>query len=441
MPLTKKEAVALARDLLAIRAGEKDHLDKIHTYWRGKQALPVIPTGVPTEVKRMAEMSRINVIKLAVNIPAQALFVDGIRSAQSIENDPAWEIWQANKMDAHQTAIHRAAVAYALAYTVVLPGTPHSVIRGASPRAMTTIYGEDPEWPLYALEVFRSGKDTLYRLYDDTSVYYLDEQTENPDPGHTWTPGYIEDRVHALGVTPVVRYRNIEDLDDEALGEVEDLMPLQDQMDFTTFDLLVAQHFSAFRQRYVIGWTSDDENAKAKAAASRLMTFDDGPDDIKLGEFDQTDLSGYLDSRQATLEHMATIGQIAPQHLMGKLINLSAEALAAAEAGQQRKQNAVETTFGESHEQTIRLAAAAEGIKVDDDAEVRWRDTEARAFASTVDGLGKLATMLNVPVEMLWEKIPNWTQQDVENAKALAKSGDSIAQLAELLDRQAAPTT
>jgi hypothetical protein len=73
-----------------------------------------------------------------------------------------------------------------------------------------------------------------------------------------------------------VRFRNLLDLDDDQVGEVEPLMPLQDQIDFTTFGLLVAQHYQSFRQRYIIGWTTDDENEKAKAGASRMWTFDDG---------------------------------------------------------------------------------------------------------------------------------------------------------------------
>jgi hypothetical protein len=94
--------------------------------------------------------------------------------------------------------------------------------------------------------------------------------------------------------------------------------------------------------------------------------------------------------------------------------------LAAAEAGQRRKIAQRETTFGESWEMVFGLAATAMDDKVTDGAQVRWRDTEARALASTVDALGKMAQMLNIPPQMLWERIPGWTQQDVERAKAMA---------------------
>jgi hypothetical protein len=37
-------------------------------------------------------------------------------------------------------------------------------------------------------------------------------------------------------------------------GQVAPLMPIQDQIDLTTFGLLVAQWYGAFKQRWAIGW-------------------------------------------------------------------------------------------------------------------------------------------------------------------------------------------
>jgi len=205
-------------------------------------------------------------------------------------------------------------------------------------------------------------------------------------------------------------------------------------MDITTFGLLVAQHYQAFRQRYIIGWTSDDENEKQRAAASRMLTFDDP--DIKIGEFGQVDLSGYLDSRESTVKFMGIVSQTPPHSLLGEMANLAAEALAAAEAGQRRKIGERETGQGESFEQYLNLAGRMAGLEVDDSAQVRWRDTEARSLAQVVDALGKMATMLGIPPQELWERVPGVSQQDVERWKATAAGGDSLAGLTDMLDRQ-----
>jgi hypothetical protein len=351
--LDTKQVYDLAGDLLKIRTAEMERLNRVYSYLRGGQPLPAVPTGVPDEVRRLAKMSRVNMIRLVIDVPAQSLYVSGYKATGAEDDSPAWDTWQANQLDARQTGVHRAALAYGAAYVSVLPGDTSPVMRGFSPRKATCFYGSDDLWPRYALETRpRLGDKNVYRLFDDEAAYTFIEDTAGPRV--IGAP-----QVHGLGVTPFVRFRNLLDLDDDQVGEVEPLMPLQDQIDFTTFGLLVAQHYQSFRQRYIIGWTADDETEKAKAGAARMLTFDD--DNVTIGEFGEVNLTGYLDSREATLQHLATISQTPPHHLLGKLVNLSAEALVAAESGQRRKIAEREITFGEAWEQALGLAARAGG--------------------------------------------------------------------------------
>lgn len=428
--LDANQAADTARKLIELRSGECERLEKIYKYVRGTQGLPAVPAGVPDEVRRLAQMSRVNLLGLVIHIPAESLYVSGYRTEAGDDDPEAWNAWQANKLDAKQTGVHRAALAYGASYVNVLPGTPSPVVRGLSPRKVGVFYTDDNDaWPKYAIENRRTldGRKA-YRLYDDTAVYELSE-------GINALQLVGEPAQHDLGVTPFVRFRNLLDLDDDQVGEVEPLMPLQDQIDFTTFGLLVAQHYQSFRQRYIIGWTTDDENVKAKAGASRLWTFADGKEDIVVGEFGQIDLTGYLSSRESTLEHLATISQTPPHHLLGKLVNLSAEALVAAESGGRRKIAERQITFGEAWEQVFILIALAEKREPDVSAQVRWQDTEARAFSATVDALGKLVKMLGVPAQEVWERIPGITQADIERWKK-SPQGAVEQMLQKLLDNQ-----
>jgi hypothetical protein len=54
---------------------------------------------------------------------------------------------------------------------------------------------------------------------------------------------------------------------------------------------------------------------------------------------------------------------------------------------------------------------------------------ESRSLAQAADALGKLATMLGVPVELLWEKIPGFTEQDVDRAKTILQLATVFALL------------
>lgn len=460
--LNAEQAREQAKRLHDSHVAERGALDLIRRYWKGRQKLPaVIPTGEPAEVKVMARSSRVNVMPIVVNSLVQSTYVDGYRQGKDENNLEVWKAWQANRMDARQTAIHRATAAYGTAYAVVLPGEPVPVIRGASPRGLHAMYGEDPDWPMWALERLGHG---LWRLYDEDGIYYLSDSATYPGSPKEWQ--FISSEEHGLGVTPVVRFLNEHDLDDEdevepdamglpnlpwplTRGEIGPLAPIQDQIDLTTFDLQIAQHYAAFKQRYIIGWAAESEAEAIKVSAQRLVTIDNAEDDtfdpssVKVGEWQQSDLDGYLKSRDSSLNHVASLAQLPLHELSGdaKLVNLSAEALAAAEASKDRKVGERQTVWGESHEQIFWAVGQYMGTDVPDDAEVRWRETSARSFAATVDGLGKLAMMLGIPPQELWERVPGATKQDVDRWKSAAESGDAFANLATMLDRQSNGST
>lgn len=430
MPLTPEKAIAQTREMLEVRDREKSgRLDRIHDYLVNEQSTVWLPPSVPQEVREIAKISRVNMLKFVVKAAVQAMYVDGYRAPRQADDEAAWDIWQRNRMDARQIGVHRAGMSYGAAYVTVLPGDPVPVLRGSSPRSMTTVYGNDDEWPKYALERLTSG---LYRLFDAEAVYTISGKDGQPQDLE-----WEATEEHGAGHTPVVRFRDTDDLDDPVLGVVEPLITLQDQINLTTFGLLVAQHYGAFRQRYILGWLAETEEQKLKASASKLWTFEDSPQDIQVGEFSQTDLKGYIDSRESSLRHLATVSQTPAHELLGQLVNLSAEALAAAEASQRRAITESQTVMGEAWEQVLELAASYTGVQADPTAYVRWKDTEARSMSQMADALGKLAVMLGVPPQELWERIPGVSQQEIERWKAAATEGDALGNLQRVLDRQA----
>lgn len=439
MPLlSDTAAISAVRELLSVRSSDLKRLDPIHEYMRGRQDNPATPPGAPTELRRLAKISRVNMMKIVCSSITQQLYVDGFRQRLDSEDAPVWSTWQANRLDRGQIAIHRAAVAYGLSYASVMPsddGFP--AIRGYSPRRMTAIYDQDnDDWPLLALKADPSGEGWMYTLYDDAGVYFVEGDGEVSATEAKLT--FVNAEEHGLDVTPIIRFLNEQDLDQDNDGEIEPLMVLQDQVDLTTFGLLVAQHYAAFRQRYIIGWTAETETTLLKASAARMLTFDDKPDDVQVGEFAETTLDGYIKSREDTLKQIAALSQTPAHELIGSLVNLSAEALVAAEASQRRKVMERQTSFGESWEMVLDLASQLDGSAADSkpDSQVRWRDTESRALAATVDALGKMATMLGIPPQELWERLPNTSQQDIERWKAAAKEMDPIESMTKMLDRQ-----
>lgn len=453
MPKSDKEAVRLGESLLAALDTSKEKnapKGKVDRYLKGDQDLPYSPNGAATEYRLLQKRSITNWLPLITDTFAKGLFVDGYRAAKSSTNAKAWTYWQANGLDARQAIAHRGALEHGVAHTLVLPGDPAPVIRPLSPLRTHALYSDpDSDYPEIGLVVdgLTASGDRLARLFDSSTVYNL----VKPKDAEDWTCDTTDE--HGLGVTPLVRFRNR--LDGDATGIILPLTTLQDRVNEAVFSLLIAIQYASFRQRWATGLAIptapilDAEGVPTgeeapiepfKAAVDRLW-ISDSPE-TKFGDFAQTETSGHLAAYVSAVQSLAAIAQCPPHVLLGDLVNLSADALAAAEASTQRKTAEYETLFGESWEQTLRLAASAAGDSdgaVDMSAQVRWRDTEARSMAQTVDALGKMVQMLGVPAEAAWSRIPGVTDTDVEAWKAMRTEGDVFGALMADVTRQSTP--
>lgn len=433
--LSNTEAVSRAKALMRMRDAESERLETLLSYRRdgvaprgifARGGLVGVPSGVPDEVRRLAEASRVNVLRYVVNSRVQDMYVEGFQTEDAPDNVDAWRVWQANAMDARQLGVHRSALTFGASYVVVLPGKPLPVLRGASPRDMTVAYGDDDEWPVDAL--WRLAKDR-WRYIDGEGVFTL----EGSSPEDLAVVGVAAE--HGSGVCPVIRFRETFDLDVDVEGVVAPLVDLQDQINITSFGLHVAQHYGAFRQRYILGWVADSEASALKTGASRLMMFEDSPSDVQVGEFSQTDLRGYIESREASIRHLATVSQTPVHELMGQFVNLSAEALEAARASHHAGVEENRIAAGESWEQVLRLASEMGGQVVDDSASVVWRDTTMRSLKEAAEALGLMAEKLGIPKRALWSRIPGASQHELEQWAARADEDGGLGNIMAVLNQ------
>ena len=441
MALTTNAVESLAAEMISQHKTlmQRDgRIGRIERYLKGDHDFPYMPRTAKTEYKHLATRSITNWLPLISDTFAKGLFVDGYRPAKAVDNANPWKYWQANGLDARQTIAHRGALEYGSSYVLVLPGDTGPLIRPLSPTRVHALYlDQDDEWPQYAL--VKSGRDAfgghLFKLYDSEAAYTLviGKDTDKPE--------LVLVEAHNLGVTPIVRFRDR--LDDRSSGIIAPLITIQDRVNESVFSLMIALQYASFRQRWATGLAIPiNEDTKQpvepfKAAVDRLWVTDSS--EARFGDFDQTEVGGHIETYVSSVRSLAAIAQTPPHVLLGDLVNLSADALAAAEASTQRKIGEYETIFGESWEQVLRLAAAADGDAEgaqDESAEVRWRDTEARSLAQTVDALGKMVQMLGVPAEAAWERIPGVTDQDVQRWKTLRTEGDVFGALLGDIQRQ-----
>src|SRR5690606_22735017 len=79
MTLSVKAAKELVEELVGLRDEDNRSLALLHDYARGHQPHPAMLDGVPPEVQRFVDMSRVNIIDLVVEVLGQSLYVDGYR--------------------------------------------------------------------------------------------------------------------------------------------------------------------------------------------------------------------------------------------------------------------------------------------------------------------------------------------------------------------------
>lgn len=462
------ELTKVVQWLLAGRRAESGRLTEVHAYLKNKVCDIYVPKSATVEYRKLVDQSRFNILPLLVSSLAQGLFVDGYRPANQIDNSQVWDaVWQPNRMDARQSGLYRAALQYGLSYATVLPGDPAPVITPWSPRRMTALYADpvNDEWPEYAVSVglprpvITSDSPTqmlttitvydgMYSYATDVPSAFLLPQTSEdrgealPFEGLAIDYKEVDVQEHGLGVCPVVRFlESYDDLDDGPVGIVYPMIPAQRQLNQTTFGLLMTQQHEAFRQRWVTGMAipedADGNPVEPWNAAVNRVWHAESPD-TKFGDFEQANLDGYLNSRDKTLLYISAARQIPPHTMVvgNAVSNISAEALAALEAGHQLDIGEHKTAFGESVEQLLRLAGRAMGDEdtwEDTSAQVVWRDTTPRSLAQVADALGKLAQLLDVPPRALWEKIPGVTETDIRRWEQMAGDRDAIGDVAALL--------
>jgi hypothetical protein len=450
--LSVEEATELiVKDLFPKWLKESERLDTIDDWYRWKADDIKLPRSATAELKRLVELSKTPWLGLVVSSLSQCLYVDGYRSPlddrqadSEMEPSGPWKTWHANAMDSRQVAVHRAALAYGYCFVSVLPGEDaegkRSVLRGVSPRKCFAVY-EDPAedlWPTYALRVDSQGKGKGYvlRLYDSDAVmtFTLDSANGKPE--------FVGFENHDAGVTPFVRYANMLDLDGRCDGEVEPFIPLAARINKTSYDRLLTQHFNSWKIRTVSGMAKPDTEEEANRAKLQLRQDDllvAEDVDTKFGTLDETPLEGFVSAWRSDIEALAAVTQTPTHALTGQLVNLSADALAAARAGLTQKVHERQKSFGASHVQALRLSALLEGnadYANDALSRVTWQDMEIRSFSQAVDALGKAAQMLQVPLFALWQRIPGVEKSDVDEWREMAAELDPMDRLAAELARQ-----
>jgi hypothetical protein len=439
---------------------------RLDSYYRGSPPMPQEPRRLTKKFRELVEMSRSNWCGLVVDVVNERLIVGSISStANSVQDKTAWQWWNANNMDGVSPQIHNAALKYGVCYVSVWPGAKGPVIRGEPPTTTYVRYNADTDVAEAAIRVWQDRESvhadlTLlgYQFHltardaviNELVLYHpaeMSRKTVTIDlTDAKWEfrnePGVVPVERNPMGVVPYVRMLTDPDLTGGYSSELNGLEPIQDRINKTNFDRLLAQSFQSFPRAWATGVETpigpDGKPVEPfDAAVDRIWTFENS--DAKVGQLDPAELSGYITANTSDVQALATQSRTPPHYLIsGMGMFPSGESVRATEYGLSRKVQARQQSYGDAWSDVLRLCGQASGNKRlanDLGLSVVWKDVEARSESEIVDALIKMGT-LGVPWPALWQK---WGATPEEIAAWTKKLEEQTAVAAQLAQTSATP--
>jgi hypothetical protein len=444
----------LYRQLMGRQGGLKLHSD----YYDGQHRLEFATQQFAKYWGNLFSEFSDNWCQVVVDSKVERLVVRGVRIGQESADKEFWRIWQTNGLDSDSGLAFVDALAQRCSYVLVWGNpdddetpevtfeSPQEAIVGYEPGSRRKRKAALKSW------IDRDINVEYSTLWTPTRMWKFQRPVSgmiSRDPhlgglvatggGQQWDLRDIADadnpHENPMRVVPMVELPNRSRLATDPVSEIANVIPLQNSVNILWSHLLTASDFAAFPQRVLLGMEVPkkpivDSNGEvvghepiediAHFASDRVILFENP--DAKIGQWSAADLSNYTSVIEVAVGHIAAQTRTPPHYLVGRMANLSAEALKAAETGLVSTVYEKQLYFGDAIREMGRLVALAQGNKAKADAmrtaTVEWRDPESRSEAELADALGKLATMLHVPDKVLWRRY-GFTDAEIEEMEAL----------------------
>lgn len=386
-------------------------LDTLRAYAEGFAPLPSVPGVDPAEAQEWMRDARTNWMALVIDSPAERLGVTGFRFGDSSGADAdANRIWQQCGMDAESELVHYGALSQRRSFVIVEKGPdgrPRMLHKSA--RQVAVAYDpHDPRAIRAALYLYRDDwtgqtRATLWTRTDIVDMVSPVADVTFPEGMSrldgwdflTLPSGEPSVEPNRLGVVPVVPFVNRRNRRASGYAEHEDVLSIQNRINTGVIQLMAAGRYGAFRQRYAAGLEVDEDPVTgAKLSPFKLdiktLWTTESPD-VHFGEFQSTDLRPYVAAVGAAVQDLAAISKTPPHYLLGQVVNVSGDALKAAETGLVSRVRAKQREFGESWESAMRLCfRILDDPRADEvSAETIWMDCESRTVSELADAAVK----------------------------------------------------
>jgi hypothetical protein len=424
----------------------------LRDYYEGRHPEVYAHKKAAAPYARLLAQASTNFPLLVVDSVTDRLIVQGFRLDGQDADERVWtDIWQRNNLDIYSSMTHVESLVHGISYVSVWPGEDgYPVIRGEATEQVW--HDSAPGEPMRTRRALKAWPDPVEgkwfaRLFTDTDVVFLEARADvdgdgelvDPRLPQRWTQ--VGSIGNPFGIVPIVPFINRPRFDGSGFSEIGDLLPVFDRVNTLTAQLLLASELSAFKIRWATGMmipsdpTTGQPVEPFNVAMDRLWVNEN--EQGRFGDFGATPLEPFAAAIDQGIQQIAAISRTPPSLLLGKITNLSAEALKATVSGLVQKVKTRQRVLGEAWETVIRLGLMVLG---DDranlvDTETIWADPENVSEAARVDALSKLYA-LGLPWQAVMER---WGASPQEINRWIEMRSDDMFQRAMLESAKTAP--
>lgn len=467
MALTLDRARQMADQLCMELLSRSGDVDRATRYYRGEQPLRFASSEFKEYFgKRYAHFAD-NWVQVVADAPVERLTVTGVVPYGAEEaDDDSWRVWQENGLDVDSQLAFLGAGNGARSFALVWGNpddeeTPVVTFEDASQAIVAyragsrrdrvaalkwwqdgsieyaTLYTADELWKFQRSLSKTTKSGAMAEVDDEVREWELRDTGDEPNP-----------QPNPMGVVPMVELPNRPLLVGDPVSDVLGVIAMQDAINLLWAQLLTAADYASFKQRLILGAempkipilnaagevVGEKPVDLKKFAADRVLWIED--ENAKIAEWDATDLANYTNVLEVAVGHIAAQTRTPSHYLIGKISNLSSDALIAAETGLVKKAEEKHLWYGGGLREMYRLIALAQHdenkARALSAGTVLWKDAETRNRAQLADSLMKLKT-IGFPFEWLAAQY-GLTPPEITNLMAMRERDSALDPISQVMN-------
>lgn len=472
MPLTLDQAQELVAELSAELENRSGEAQLLSDYYRGEQPLRFASSEFREFFAERYEQFSDNWCAVVADAPVERLTVTGVKPYRAEKADvESWRVWMANGLDADSQLGFLGSVVASRSFCLVWgdpadADTPKVTFEDASQAVVAYAPGSRRE-RVAGLRVWQDGETEFACLYMPDELWKFErpvstikQQSPNlaavSDDLRRWKPRELAEEPNPqrnpMGEVPLVELPNRPTLADDPISDIRGVVPMQDAVNVVWAFGLNAADFASFPQRAVLGAElpkvpilDDQGNVVGERpvelerfSVEKLLWIEPNAEGNtpQIAEWTAANLSNYTILLDQAIGHIAAQTRTPQHYLIGKMANLSGDALIAAETGLVKRTQEKQLWLGQALREVFRLIALAQGNTAKADAlvagSVLWADAESRNMAQLTDSLLKLKT-IGFPFEFLAARY-GLTPTEVAEVVAMKQREAELDPVAQLMN-------